>query len=152
MIRKALGIVIAGVLALALVGFVPGARASEFNQSTKFTFSQPVQLPGKVVLPSGTYWFEVPVGQVVQVFNSNHTKVLAALTTIPTARSVTMAAGTQLALGRMPKETPMLVNWIYPGWLQGHEFVYSREKKSALSETGSVATVQIPYGATVKIR
>jgi hypothetical protein len=152
MIRKALRIVIGGLLALMFAGLAPRARASEFNQSTKLTFSQPLQLLGNVVLPAGTYWFEVPVSQIVQVFNSDHTKVLATLTTIATQRCVKTMEGTQLALGRMPQEFPMLLNWVYSGQIDGYEFVYSRQKNSQLSETGSVAAVQIPNGGTVKIR
>jgi hypothetical protein len=35
---------------------LPAARASEFDQETVVTFSQPVQLAGHV-LPAGTYLF-----------------------------------------------------------------------------------------------
>jgi hypothetical protein len=155
MIRKALGTIIAGVLALALVGFVPVARAGGRSQSTKFTFSQPVQLPQNVVLPSGTYWFEVPdfvnAGQIVQVFTSDHTRLLVTLQTIATERPMSKVADTQVTLGRMPKEFPMLVDWIYPGYLQGYQFVYSPQKQSQLSETGKSITMQIPSGGTVKV-
>ncbi len=45
MIRKALGLMIGGVLALAFMSFVPSARADLSDQSTQLTFNQPVQLP-----------------------------------------------------------------------------------------------------------
>ncbi len=41
---------------LACVVFLPSARADEWDQMTKFTFSQPVEIPGGV-LAAGTYWF-----------------------------------------------------------------------------------------------
>jgi len=156
MSRKAFGTVVGSVLALMLVGFVPGTRAvSERTQSTKFTFSQPVQLPGSRVLPGGSYWFEVPdainAGHIVQVFNSDHSKVLATFQTITVERS-TGGGGTELNVGKVAKGASMMIGWVYPGHRQGHEFVYSREKESQLSETGHVATVQIPTGRTVEIR
>ena|SRR5258706_13590277 len=43
-------------LLLALVMMPPSARASERDQATEITFSQSVQIPGRV-LPAGTYWF-----------------------------------------------------------------------------------------------
>jgi hypothetical protein len=44
---------------LAFLVVLPAARADQSNQDTKVTFSQPVQIPGRV-LPAGTYWFELP--------------------------------------------------------------------------------------------
>lgn len=156
MSRKAFGTVIAGVLALTLVGFVPGTRAGEATESTKFTFTQPVQLPGNRVLPGGSYWFEVPdaftQGHTVQVFNSDHSKILAAFQTIPVERSAG-GGNTELKVGRIAEGAPMMmVGWVYPGHRLGYGFVYSRAKESQLSETGHVVTVQIPTGRTVEIR
>ena len=50
------------VLVLALASTVTAlsnARASEWDQATKVTFKQSIQIPGKV-LPAGTYWFVIP--------------------------------------------------------------------------------------------
>jgi len=58
--RKALGTIIGCVLALALVAFVPHARADERDQAPQLTFNEPVELPGNHVLPAGTYWFVAP--------------------------------------------------------------------------------------------
>jgi len=35
---------------------VVSARADEWSQLTKLTFSEPVEIPGRT-LPAGTYWF-----------------------------------------------------------------------------------------------
>jgi hypothetical protein len=48
-------------LVFAFLIMLPVLRASEFDQATKFTFSQPVSIPGQV-LPAGTYWFTVIAG------------------------------------------------------------------------------------------
>jgi hypothetical protein len=43
----------------SVIVVLPAARADQSNQATKVTFSQPVQILGRV-LPAGTYWFELP--------------------------------------------------------------------------------------------
>ena len=43
---------------LAFLIVLPAVHADEWNQATLFTFSQPVQIPGRV-LPAGTYLFEL---------------------------------------------------------------------------------------------
>ena len=45
-------------LALAIAIVLPVLRADEANQATKVTFSQPVQIPGKI-LPAGSYWIQL---------------------------------------------------------------------------------------------
>jgi hypothetical protein len=47
------------LLVLGFLTALPAARADESNQATKVTFSQPIQIPGRV-LPAGTYWFMLP--------------------------------------------------------------------------------------------
>jgi hypothetical protein len=36
--------------------FLPTAQADDWDQMMKLTFTQPVEIPGRV-LPAGTYWF-----------------------------------------------------------------------------------------------
>ena len=43
-------------LALTLLTILPFARADEWNQASRLSFNQSVQIPGRV-LPAGTYWF-----------------------------------------------------------------------------------------------
>lgn len=156
MLRKALGTIIGGVLALALMGFVPQARADAANQLTEFKFNQPVRLPQNIVLPAGTYWFKVPEfgGDVVQVFNANRTQVLATMETITTDRAgnttVSPTIGDmQLTMAKLHHQPPLLISWIYPGQLQGHEFVYSAKLENQLAESGHMLTMNIPNGGTV---
>ncbi len=158
MIRKALGTIIGGVLALALLSFVPQARAEgqheAIDQVTQFTFNQPVQLPHNKVLPAGTYWFTVPNaqngGQTVQVLNSDRTRVIGTFETIATDRPDLYCQERGCEDVRL-NQVPLLVSWTYPGESQGHKFVYSRQKENQLSETGKLMTVQIPIGGTVTV-
>jgi len=68
-------------LALASLIVLPHAHASDFDEATKVTFSQAVQIPGRV-LPAGTYWFmSDTVPGVVRVFNQDRSKCYATLQT-----------------------------------------------------------------------
>jgi hypothetical protein len=151
--RNALGTIIGCVLALALVAFVPHARADERDQASQLTFNEPVELPGNHVLPAGTYWFVAPDsvngGQTVQVFNANRTQLLATMETISTERP-DITGNTQLTFGRVSNRPLMLVSWFYPGEKIGHQFVYSPRLESRLSE-GSQVTVTARSGSAVSV-
>jgi hypothetical protein len=151
MIRKALGTILGGVLALAFIAFVPYARADETNQASQLTFNQPVELPGNHVLPAGTYWFELPDainnGETVQIYNADQTQVLLTLEAIPAERP-NITDNTQLTFGRVHNRPLMLMSWFYPGETLGHEFLYSPRQESQLSE-GRQITVMARSGSTV---
>ena len=71
--------IIALGLLLASVFILPAARADEWDQASKLTFNQPVQIPGRV-LPAGTYWFilvdSLSDRNIVQIFNSDRSTLL----------------------------------------------------------------------------
>ena len=149
--RKALWTIIGCVLALGLVAFVPHARADERDQASQLTFNEPVELPGNHVLSAGTYWFVAPDsvdgGEVVQVFNANRTQLLATMETISTERP-DITSNTQLTFGRVSNRPLLLISWFYPGENIGHQFVYSPQLESRLSE-GSHVTVTARSGSAV---
>jgi len=158
MLRKALGTVIGGVMALALVGVAPQARAEERNQATRFTFNQPVRLPENEVLPAGSYWFRAPDaingGRTVQVLNSNRTQVLGTFETDtmnrPGNTTISPTIGdVQLKMAQMPNQPAIVIGWIYPEQLQGHEFQYSARRENQIDESGHMLTLNIPNGGTV---
>ena len=71
LIRKMFSIL---CLALATAILVPVLHADQANQATKVTFSQPVQIPGKV-LPAGSYWIQMArngAPDIVQIFTEQH--------------------------------------------------------------------------------
>src|ERR1700676_4156418 len=75
--------VIASVLFLEVA-----ARADEMDQSTKITFSQPIQIPGQI-LPAGTYQFKLADPNdldLVRIFNSEGTRLYATLETVAAER------------------------------------------------------------------
>lgn len=144
MIRKALGLMIGGVLALACVLFVPSARADLGDQATQFTFNQPVQLPGNTVLPAGTYWFMMPNytngQQMMQVFNADRTQCLATVETFDSIRP-NVTDNPAITFSKLSANQPLLlVSWFYPGESTGHELEYSPRQENRLSE-GNLITI-----------
>src|SRR5271154_1973168 len=75
---------------LAVLIVAPAAHADQSNRETKVTFSQPVQIPGRV-LPAGTYVFVLPDEAndhfQVRIFNADRTMLVATLFTISAERS-----------------------------------------------------------------
>lgn len=108
------------------VGVPQTAMADEWNKQTVFTFSNDVEIPGKV-LPAGTYVFKLsdsPTDRhVVQVFDENR-RIVATVLTIP-AQRLTPAEEPQLRFEEQPAGSPFSIKtWFYPGDLGGEEFVY----------------------------
>jgi hypothetical protein len=123
-------------LVFAFLIMLPVVRASEFDQATKFTFNQPVEIPGQV-LPAGTYWFTVIGGfdlNVVQIYNSDWSKLVASVQT--NASDIPMSAGdTVVILAQRPSEQrAALVTWFYPGRTIGHQFIYSKQEQRELAQ------------------
>jgi hypothetical protein len=116
-----------GICMLLFALFLPAARADQWNQATKVTFSGPVEVPG-VVLPAGTYWFSLmrndPDRNIVQVWNSKRTEVMATLLTVPDER-LKPTGKTVIRFAERPSYSPEALHaWFYPGDNFGHEFVY----------------------------
>jgi hypothetical protein len=131
-IRKAFAF-IALLFAFAIMPLVSHADAN--NQATKFTFSQPVQIPGQV-LPAGTYWFQLadtPNRDMVRVFAADHITLVATLSTFRRERpdgdddlAITLA-------DRGPGQPEAVVAWFYVGDTDGHEFLYPKQEARELA-------------------
>ena len=128
---------IAGFIIAFTLIFELTAHADEDNQSTKITFSEAVQVPGRV-LPAGTYQFVLASGDssrdIVRVFNADGTELFATLQTIPTQRG-RETDGTSITLAQRSGGQPdALVSWFYPGMETGHEFLYSKQEEKELTQ------------------
>jgi len=136
--RKILIAILSAAFGLGVLAIVPAAHADVANQATKLVFNQPVQIPGNTVLPAGTYWFKVdgtaaPMDQnLVRIYNSNQTKLIATLETIPASRTRTTKRG-ELIFAEQPNDSPVaLLKWFYPNLTSGHQFIYSPTHQSHL--------------------
>ena len=123
------------IIALSLF-FGLAAHADEADESTTISFSQPIQIPGRV-LPAGTYVFKLASTDdlnVVQVFNADGTVLYANLQTIATDRPEptdhTVVALAEPGAGR----PDVLLKWFYPGRETGKEFLYPQQKEKELAQ------------------
>ena len=130
---------IAMVVSLTALSLVtaPRVKADEWNKLTKFTFNEPVEIPGQV-LPAGTYWFKLMDSQsdrnIVQIFNKDQNHVFATILAIPDYR-LKPTGKTVLTFAERPAGTPPAVRaWFYPGDNYGQEFVYPKMRATQLAK------------------
>lgn len=113
-------------LVLASAAFTPAARADEWNKETNVTFANPVEVPGRVLLP-GSYVFKLADNdsdrQIVEIYNSRN-ELVTTLLAIADYR-LDAPSKTVLRFEEGKKNTPeSLREWFYPGSSAGLEFVY----------------------------
>jgi len=123
----------------ALIGAAGLSRvnADEWTKTTKVTFSDDVQVPGKV-LPAGTYTFRLmdsPANRhIVQVFNADGTHLITTVLAIPNYQ-LEVSGHTILAFAERPTGEPEAIKaWFYPGDNFGQEFVYPKAETATLSQ------------------
>jgi hypothetical protein len=126
---------------LAGLMVAPAAHADESNQETKVTFSQPVQIPGRV-LPAGTYVFVLP-DEIndhfqVRIFNADRTMLIVTLFTVDAERSKPTENTVFGFAGRGSALPEAIVTWFYPGETTGHEFVYPKQLQQQLASAKQV--------------
>jgi hypothetical protein len=128
-IMKAVQLTACAILLSAVLGI--GAKADEWNRKTVATFSDSVEIPGQV-LPAGTYVFKLADSiadrNIVEVWNSDETQLLATLKTIPEVRSETPGRVT-FEFAERSGDSPMAIrSWFFPGQSTGRDFVYHQER------------------------
>jgi hypothetical protein len=100
----------------------------------QFTFSQRVQIPGRV-LPAGTYRFQLADSNdrhLVQIFRQDQSLV-ATLYSIPRVRD---GRGLDVAItfaNRGATQSQAIVAWFFVGETQGHKLLYPRQEKQELA-------------------
>src|SRR5215472_302170 len=121
---------------LAFLVVLPVVHADEWNQATLFTFSQPVQIPGRL-LPAGTYLFEI-VGnfnhEIVRISNADRTNVIAVLQARPTPQKSQFGKAAIVLAERGNSQPEAIVSWFYPGRVEGHEFLYPKSIQAEVAK------------------
>lgn len=107
------------------------------DHHTRFTFSQPVTIPG-VTLPAGTYTFRMvdPTGgsRVVQVLDANARRSYTMFMSIPATRQ-DIARKPEVSFMETAAGMPVAVKiWWPEGSSLGHEFIYSKEQIQRLTK------------------
>jgi hypothetical protein len=128
------------LFAVTLLGAtaLPGARADEWNKKTVVTFSQAVEVPGKV-LPAGTYTFKLldsPSDRhIVQIFNADGSQIITTVLAINNYR-LEPTGETIMRFNETPGDSPQALRaWFFPGDNFGQEFVYPKARAIQLAQT-----------------
>jgi hypothetical protein len=151
-----------GALLLGSLLLVPAAKAGQQDQLVKFTFSQPMEVPGTVLQP-GDYWFKIydqkndPQMNIIQVYTGDFSHLVADLPAIPEQHMATgygtnvhvpATDGVELQVAEGDGTHPAaLLGWIYPSGYTGHQFVYSGSERSRLSEM-QAQTILLPLNSS----
>jgi hypothetical protein len=141
MMKHLVRLALAGSLvALASASTVNAQTA--LNNKTVLTFTQPVEVPGKI-LPAGTYTFELHDSgmnrHVVEIFEGTSTKLVALVLAIPDYR-LKATEETVLRFNEGAPGVPQAIRaWFYPGQTVGQELVYSRTRALELAAASNVA-------------
>lgn len=128
------------LLAVTMLGatVLPSARADEWNKKTVVTFSQAVEVPGKI-LPAGTYTFQLldsPSDRhIVQIFNADGSQIITTILAINNYR-LQPTGETVMKFSERPGDSPEALRaWFYPGNSFGQEFVYPKVRAIQLAQT-----------------
>jgi len=130
--------VLAGLALSLLVGlFLNPVRADQWNKKTILTFSQPIEVPGKV-LPAGTYTFKLldsmSYRHIVQIWNEDGSQLITTILAIPNYR-LEPTEDTVIKFRERPGDSPEALRaWFYPGDNFGQEFVYPKARAIQLAK------------------
>jgi hypothetical protein len=115
----------------------PRLAADEWNQATKFTFKESIEVPGRILSP-GTYWFTLlrddPDRNIVQIWNADRTELLATILAVPDYRLKPKDKTIVKFEERPASKLDALEAWFYPGDTYGHEFVYPESRARELAK------------------
>jgi hypothetical protein len=141
-IYKLMAVILCSVLSCAV--FMPAAKADEWDQKTKVEFNEPVEISGRI-LPAGTYWFVLENSasdrDIVQIFTGDWSKLEATLQTIPTERQYAKDLTEMVFAERLQQKPEALLKWYYPGFMTGHEFLYSGKREREFAREAKRAVV-----------
>ena len=139
MLRKSLLVISAAALVSALVPATAAAQDSNWNQRTYFTFSAPVELPGKT-LPAGTYLFKLldsPSNRhVIQVFDKDEKQIHTTALAVPAQRTEPSDEPEVRFMEVAANQPAAIRTWWFPGRTIGHEFIYPKEQATRLAKSG----------------
>ena len=117
---------------------LPSVRADESSKKTVVTFSQAMEVPGKV-LPAGTYIFQPmdsPIDRhIVQISNADGTQIITTVLAVNDYR-LQPAGQTVVKFSAGSGDSPdALRAWFAPGDTFGQEFVYPKTRALQLAQT-----------------
>jgi hypothetical protein len=128
-------------LLLAFLMVLPAARADEANQAIKVTFSQAVQIPGRI-LPAGSYWFILPENvnepNQVLIYSSDRTMFYGIFLVDSAERLNPTDEAAFTFTERNSAQPQAVLAWFYPGRTDGHEFLYPKHAQKEFAKNKPV--------------
>jgi hypothetical protein len=121
--------------------------ADKWDQATKLTSSEPVEVPGQV-LPAGSYWFALADSDsdrnMVQIWNADRTHLITTILAVPDYREKTPEE-TIINFEERPSGQPEAIqSWFYPGNNFGEEFVYPKTRAKQLAKQTGRPVLSMP--------
>jgi len=143
--------------ALALISSViTPAMADEWNKETRLEFSEPLEVPGKILAP-GTYVFKLADSpsdrKIVEIFSMDASGRETFVTTVLaiSAYSVDTPDKPMIALEERPSGSPQAIHtWFYPGDNTGWEFVYPKSERLQAAANQAPMNPPAPSPAVVE--
>jgi hypothetical protein len=142
--------VVATIFCLSLVALAcsSSVRADTWNKRTVVTFSNPVEIPGNIVLPAGTYVFELVDSlsdrHIVRIFNKEKTHVYATILAVPNWRLETTDKTVMTFAERAVGSPEAIRTWVYPAANSGEEFVYPKRRAVDLAKITNMPVFAMP--------
>ena len=126
----------------------PTTKAQNGDMKTVVTFSEPIEIPGGVILPAGTYFFKLlnqDSGRwVVQIFDEHQTHTFATLITIQDFRYHPTEKVVMTFAEREAGAPPAIKEWFFPGEKFGREFVYGKRRAIELAKLTNEPVLAVP--------
>jgi len=133
----------------------PISNAQNGDRKTIVKFSEPIEIPGGVVLPPGTYFFKLlnqDSGRwIVQIFDENQTKTFATLITIQDFRYHPTEKVVMTFSERADGAPPAIKEWFFPGERSGRAFVYPKTRAIELAKVTNEPVLAMPVEAAMYI-
>jgi len=137
-------------LALVTLAFTNKVNAGEWDNKTRVTFNQPVEVPGvgAQILPAGTYIFKLLGSQtdrhIVQILNEREDHVFSTILAIPNFRLRTTNKTVMTFRERAAGQPEAIRAWFYPGYQWGQEFVYPKARAIELAKLTNQPVLAMP--------
>jgi len=131
--------ILIGCFVLALVLVTPAAiHADDWNLATRFTVSQPFEVPGMVLQPNTRYVIRLQDSQsdrhIIQIFNGTGQKMLTTFLGINDERTQPEDRTVFSFIETQPGYPLPIKEWFYPGRLNGTEFVYPKDQAKEIAQ------------------
>jgi hypothetical protein len=125
------------VTAMCYTGLASRAKADETDKKTVVTFSEPVEIPGKV-LAAGTYVLKLLDSEndrdIVLVFDKDEKQLISTIVGISDYRANTPGK-TLIQFEERASGSPEAIKaWFYPGDNYGVQFVYPHDRAVAIAK------------------